>query len=339
MIFKQFFDPVSSSFSYILANKKGGEALIIDSVLEQVNEYIKFLDAHDLKLIKAIDTHIHADHISAMGALRDRTFCMTMIGQEAKTSLVSQRFKDGDIISIEDIELKAIFTPGHTQESYCFYTPGMLFTGDTLFIRGNGRADFQGGSARQLYHSITELLFKLPEDTLVWPGHDYKNENMTTLGTEKKKNPRISGKSEAEFIEIMDNLNLPYPKKMEVAVPANLALGNDILTGLSQDEIVTLKEAKNINKDPNTMMIDLRENSEIKQEGTIEGSIHIPYKNIDAILQDSEHPLSKHLKEEKPVYFFCAHGERSSLVVKKLSELGHKNLHSFSFDITDWFKK
>src|SRR5436190_1512988 len=191
MIFRQLFDSVSSTYSYLLASRQGGEALIIDPVLEKVDRYLQLVAELDLKLVKAVDTHIHADHITGLGALRDRTHCITVMGENAKVDVVSMRVSEGDKLTIEGLALDVLYTPGHTDDSYSFLTRDRVFTGDTLLIRGTGRTDFQNGSARAQYESLFGKLLKLPEDTLVFPAHDYKGDTVSTIGEEKRCNPRL----------------------------------------------------------------------------------------------------------------------------------------------------
>src|SRR5580700_9243365 len=231
MIFRQLFDSVSSTYSYVLASRRGGEALIIDPVLEKVDRYLKLMEELDLKLVKAVDTHLHADHVTGLGALRDRTRCITVMGAQSKADVVSMRLSDGDRLEIEGIGLDVIYTPGHTDDSYSFVMPDRVFTGDTLLIRGTGRTDFQNGDPRQQYDSIFGRLLKLPDSTLVYPAHDYKGETVSTIGEEKAFNPRLQVKSVEEYVELMNNLKLANPKMMDVAVPANIKIG------LHQDEI------------------------------------------------------------------------------------------------------
>lgn len=230
MIFRQFFDPVSSTYTYLLASGRGREALIIDPVKEQAPHYLAAIQALDLKLIRAIDTHTHADHITALGDLRDATGCITLMGEFTKASCVSAQVRDGENIDIDGIRLQAIYTPGHTDESFSFLLdpaqPKAVFTGDVLLIRGSGRTDFQGGDAHKSWDSIVNKLFCLPDDVTVYPGHDYKGWNASSIGEEKRYNPRLAGKTEAEYVTIMNGLNLPNPKLMDIAVPANLACGN-----------------------------------------------------------------------------------------------------------------
>ncbi len=222
MIFKQFFDNISSTYTYIISSGKGREALIIDPVLEKVEQYIKLLNELDLKLVKVIDTHIHADHISGIGELRKKTKCITLMGERAPADIVSMYVKDNEKIKIEKIELKTLYTPGHTDDSYSFLMNDRVFTGDTLLIKGTGRTDFQNGDPYDSYNSIFERLLKLPEDTLIYPAHDYKGEKVSTIGEEIKFNPRLQVSSAEEYANIMNNLNLSNPEMMDIAIPKNI---------------------------------------------------------------------------------------------------------------------
>lgn len=225
MIFRQLFDATSCTYTYLLASRQGGEALIIDPVLEKVGRYLELLRELDVRLLKAIDTHVHADHVSGLPALRDRTRCITVMGEQSRVDVVSVRVADGDLVEVDGIELRALYTPGHTDDSYSFVMDDRVFTGDTLLIRGTGRTDFQNGNAVEQYHSLFDKLLKLPDETLVYPAHDYKGDTVSTIGEEKAHNPRLQVSSVDEYVEIMHNLNLPNPKMMDVAVPANLQIG------------------------------------------------------------------------------------------------------------------
>ena len=222
MIFNQLFDSKSSTYTYIISSGKGREALIIDPVIEHTDEYVKVLESLDLKLVKVIDTHIHADHISGLNELNKRTNCTRIMGEKSKSEVVDLKLKDNEIINIENIQLKAIYTPGHTDCSYCYVMNDRVFTGDTLLINGTGRTDFQSGSPYDAYESLFNRLLKLPEKTLVYPAHDYNGEKNSTIETEKNNNPRLQVNSKDEYAEIMNNLNLSNPKMMDIAVPANL---------------------------------------------------------------------------------------------------------------------
>src|SRR5277367_4718994 len=207
MIFRQLFDSVSGTYSYLIASRRGAEALIIDPVLEKVERYIQLLTELDLRLVKAVDTHLHADHITGLGALRDRTRCITVMGEQTKADVVSMRLSDGDRLTIEGLALEAIYTPGHTDDSYSFIMPDRVFTGDTLLIRGTGRTDFQNGDPRAQYQSIFNRLLRLPDETMVFPAHDYKGDTVSTIGEEKRYNPRLQVKSVDEYTALMNGLN------------------------------------------------------------------------------------------------------------------------------------
>jgi len=222
MIFKQLFDTKSSTYTYIISSGKGREALIIDPVIENTDKYIKVLTNLDLKLVKVIDTHIHADHISGLNELSKRTKCSKIMGEQSSSEVLDIRVKDNEKIKIENIELISMHTPGHTDCSYSFIMDDRVFTGDALLINGTGRTDFQNGNSHDAYNSLFNKLLKLPEKTLVYPAHDYSGKKYSTIENEKNNNPRLQVKSAEEYAEIMDNLNLEFPEKMDTAVPANI---------------------------------------------------------------------------------------------------------------------
>jgi sulfur dioxygenase len=225
MLFRQLFDHESSTYTYLLASRPGGEALLIDPVLEQTEAYLRLLRELDLKLVIATDTHTHADHVTALGSLREATACVTMMGERTRAECVSTQFRDGETLDVDGVKLRALYTPGHTDESFSFVMDDRVFTGDVLLIRGTGRTDFQNGDPYASYDSIFNKLMKLPEDTLVYPAHDYKGWTVSTLGEEKRHNPRLQVKSAQEYADIMNNLKLANPKLMDVAVAANLRCG------------------------------------------------------------------------------------------------------------------
>ena len=225
MLFKQLFDKTSSTYTYLIASAKGREALIIDPVLENVEQYIKLLNELDLKLVKVIDTHIHADHITAASKLKNKTNCTTIMGEHTPSDTVEVKVKDNEIIYVDKLEIKVIYTPGHTKDSYSFLMDDYLFSGDTLLINGTGRTDFQGGNSKDSYNSIFNRLLKLPEETLLYPAHDYNGQTVSTIGKEKKFNPRLQVNSVNEYIDIMNNLNLSKPKLMDINVASNIKLG------------------------------------------------------------------------------------------------------------------
>ena len=222
MIFEQLFDTKSSTYTYILSSGKGREALIIDPVLEHTDQYINLLNKLELKLVKVIDTHIHADHITGLNELSERTSCTKIMGENSKSEVVDLRVKEDENVKIDNINLKVMYTPGHTDCSYSYLMNDRVFTGDTLLINGTGRTDFQNGNARQQYDSIFNKLLKLPENTIVYPAHDYNGKKHSTIGSERKNNPRLQVNSVDQYVEIMNNLKLANPKMMDVAVPANL---------------------------------------------------------------------------------------------------------------------
>ena len=225
MLFRQLFDKSSSTYTYLIASAKGREALIIDPVLENVEQYIKLLNELDLKLVKVIDTHIHADHITAASKLKNKTNCTTIMGEHTPSDTVEIKVKDDEIIYVDKLEIKVIYTPGHTKDSYSFLMNDYLFSGDTLLINGTGRTDFQGGNSKDSYNSIFNRLLKLPEETLLYPAHDYNGQTVSTIGKEKKFNPRLQVNSVNEYIDIMNNLNLSKPKLMDINVASNIKLG------------------------------------------------------------------------------------------------------------------
>ena len=225
MLFHQLFDKNSSTYTYLIASAKGREALIIDPVLENIEQYIKLLNELDLKLVKVIDTHIHADHITAASKLKNATNCTTIMGEHTPSDTVEIKVKDDEIIYVDKLEIKVIYTPGHTKDSYSFLMDDCLFSGDTLLINGTGRTDFQGGNSKDSYNSIFNRLLKLPEETLLYPAHDYNGQTVSTIGKEKKFNPRLQVNSVNEYIDIMNNLNLSKPKLMDINVASNIKLG------------------------------------------------------------------------------------------------------------------
>ena len=225
MIFVQLFDTKSSTYTYILSSGEGREALIIDPVIEHTEEYIKLLEKLKLKLVKVIDTHIHADHITGASKLKKVTKCSTIMGEHTPADAVEIKVKDEEIIKIDQIEIKAMYTPGHTSDSYSFLMDKYLFSGDTLLINGTGRTDFQNGSSKDAYNSLFNKLLKLPDDTVLYPGHDYNGKLSSTIGKEKQHNPRLQVENVDQYIEIMSNLNLSKPKMIDHNISKNLRLG------------------------------------------------------------------------------------------------------------------
>ena len=322
MIFRQLFDAASSTYSYLLASRRGGEALIIDPVIEKVDRYIQLLRELELRLVKAVDTHLHADHITGLGALRDRTHCITVMGDRSRVDVVSMRVSDGDRLQIEGIDLEVLYTPGHTDDSCCFRTDDRVFTGDTLLIRGTGRTDFQNGDARAQYESIFGRLLRLPDETLVYPGHDYKGDTVSTIGEERRCNPRLQVKSVDEYVELMQNLKLANPKMMDVAVPANMKVG------LHQEEVArrgwarTAEQVVGLVGQPEVVLIDLRERAERERHGTIPGSLHVPYPTLEEHTAPGGMLHALATSTGKRLLFYCAFGERSAMAVQTAQDAG-----------------
>ena len=225
MIFKQLFDTKSSTYTYLISSGKGREALIIDPVKENVFKYISLLKELDLKLVKVIDTHIHADHVTGASKLKNITKCSTIMGDHTPADAVEIKVKDDEYIDLENIKIRAMYTPGHTSDSYSFLMNNYLFSGDTLLINGTGRTDFQNGNSKDAYNSIFNKLLKLPEETLLYPAHDYKGEKVSTIGKEKKQNPRLQVSSIDQYVDIMNNLDLKKPNNLETNVSRNIKLG------------------------------------------------------------------------------------------------------------------
>lgn len=334
MIFRQLFDNVSSTYTYLLAGRSGGEALIIDPVFERVDRYCQLLEELDLKLLKVVDTHVHADHVTGMAELRDRTKCVTVMGKKAPVDVVSMRVQEGDTIDIDGVSMGVLYTPGHTSCSYSFVMKDRVFTGDTLLIRGTGRTDFQSGNAHEQYDSLFNKLLKLPDDTLVYPAHDYKGDTVSSIGEEKAFNPRLQVASAEEYAEIMDNLNLDNPKMMDIAVPANMKVG--IGQGLKRDAdwALNAEEVMKCAGKSDCLLIDLREDAERQKNGVIPGSVHAPYTRLDVHIKPGG--LLREAAGDKRLIFYCAFGERSALAIDTAQALGLENVCHLAGGIDAW---
>ncbi len=336
MIFRQLFDSVSGTYTYLLASRHGGEALIIDPVLERVDRYLQLVRELDLKLVKALDTHLHADHVTGLGALRDRTHCVTVMGEHTQADVVSMRVAEGDRIQIEGLSLDVLYTPGHTSDSYSFLLADRVFTGDTLLIRGTGRTDFQNGDPRAQYDSIFNKLLKLPDETMVYPAHDYKGDTVSTIGEERFFNPRLKVKANDEYVDLMNGLKLPNPKMMDVAVPANMHVGlrqQDVANkgwALSAGEAIALCGRSSI------VMVDLRERSEREKHGIVPGSLHAPYADLaeNVAAGGMLHELA--VATGKRIVFYCAYGERSAMAVQAAQDAGVKSACHVEGGIAAW---
>jgi glyoxylase-like metal-dependent hydrolase (beta-lactamase superfamily II)/rhodanese-related sulfurtransferase len=338
MIFRQLFDSVSSTYTYLIASRPGGEALIIDPVLEKVERYLQLIRELDLRLVKALDTHLHADHVTGLGALRDHTRCITVMGEQTHADVVSMRVAEGERVEIEGLSLDVLYTPGHTDDSYSFLMGDRVFTGDTLLIRGTGRTDFQNGSARAQYESIFGKLLKLPDETLVLPAHDYKGDMVSTIGEEKRFNPRLQVRSADEYVDLMNSLKLPNPKMMDVAVPANMHVG------LHQEDVarkgwaVSAAEAVQLLGRGDIALVDLREKSERRRHGIIPGSLHAPYPDLQENIRTGGilHELAS--ATGKRILFYCAFGERSAMAVQAAQDAGLKSACHIQGGIDAWKK-
>jgi glyoxylase-like metal-dependent hydrolase (beta-lactamase superfamily II)/rhodanese-related sulfurtransferase len=338
MIFRQLFDSVSGTYSYLLASRSGGEALILDPVLEKADRYCQLLRELDLRLVKAVDTHLHADHVTGLGELRDRTQCITIMGEQSKADVVSMRVSDGDKVMIEGLSLDVMYTPGHTDDSYSYLMGDRVFTGDTLLIRGTGRTDFQNGSSRAQYDSIFNRLLKLPDETMVFPAHDYKGDTVSTIGEERRYNPRLQVRSVDEYIELMANLKLPNPKMMDVAVPANMHVGLHQEELAKQGLALSARDAIASLGRPDILLVDLRENSERAKHGTISGALHAPYPSIGENLQPGGMLREVAAATGRRVVFFCAFGERSAMAVAAARSAGLANTAHIEGGIDAWKK-
>jgi glyoxylase-like metal-dependent hydrolase (beta-lactamase superfamily II)/rhodanese-related sulfurtransferase len=338
MIFRQLFDAVSGTYTYLLASRRGGEALIVDPVLEKVDRYLQLIRELDLKLVKAVDTHLHADHITGLGALRDRTRCITVMGEQSSVDIVSMRIADGDRLTIEGLALDVLYTPGHTDDSYSFLMGDRVFTGDTLMIRGTGRTDFQNGDPRAQYESIFYRLLRLPDETLVYPAHDYKGDTVSTIGEEKRYNPRLQVSGVDEYVTLMNNLNLSNPKMMDVAVPANMRQGLVQADIARRGWAVSAADARDLVGNRGVVLVDLRERSEREKHGTIPGALHAPYADLLENIQPGGMIHELATATGKRLLFYCAFGERSAMAVQAAQDAGLSTACHIHGGIDAWKK-
>ena len=346
MLLRQLFDHETWTYTYLLADEESGEAVLIDPVIDQLERDIKLLDDLGLKLVYTLDTHAHADHITGSGLLRKRLGSKAVVGANAGTEGADELVNDGSKLRFGGLALEVRATPGHTEGCVTYVTSDHkhAFTGDALFIRGTGRTDFQQGSAERLFRSIHDKIFILPDDTIIWPGHDYRGLTFSTVGEEKRLNPRVGdGKTEAQFAEIMDNLNLPAPKKIDVAVPANLHCGIVPDSSMSGDPLpergwaAIERTSEGVPEvtiswvGQNTgaiRMVDVREIDEAESDGTIQGVEVIPMGTVDE--------ASKSWDKEEPVITICRSGRRSGRVALELEKLGFKRIASMRGGMVAW---
>jgi len=343
MLFRQLFDPDSSTYTYLLADEETREAVIIDSVLEQVDRDLGLIADLGLKLVYALDTHVHADHVTGLSQLKERTGCTTILSERAGVSCADRLVKDGDRIRFGGQELEVLETPGHTNGCLSFVTGDrrMVFTGDALLIRGTGRTDFQQGDAHQLYRSVTEKIFRLPASTLVFPGHDYKGRTASSIGEEKRLNPRLGeGRTEASFVELMAGLGLPYPKKIDVALPANLKCGS---TTAAEPVIPSTWAPVEVSAGglpevapgwverhrAAVRLVDVREQDEFEGElGRVPGSELVPLGALPGAAAGWD--------RKKPVVLICRSGGRSGKAAIQLLEMGFEGVASMRGGMSAW---
>lgn len=347
MIFRQLFDSETSTYTYLLADEESREAVLIDPVIEQVDRDLKLLDELDLRLVYVLDTHVHADHVTGAGTLRERTGAKTVLSERAGVGCADVYVKDGDRIRFGRYELEVRETPGHTDGCVTYVTGdrSMAFTGDALLIRGSGRTDFQQGDPKTLYRSIHDKIFTLPDECLLYPGHDYKGLTVTTVGEEKKHNTRLGGgRTEEEFIQLMENLKLAYPKRIDVALPANLYCGVPKGVSASGEErpeptwapvevspggIPELAPEWVASHSDAVRLVDVREPDELSGElGHIPGVELVPLANIVT----GAEPWDR----EQPVVLICRAGGRSARAAVQLEQMGFKKVASMRGGMLAW---
>jgi glyoxylase-like metal-dependent hydrolase (beta-lactamase superfamily II)/rhodanese-related sulfurtransferase len=363
-MFKQFFDPATWTYTYLIADKASKEAAFIDPVNTHLDTYLEFLKHHGLKLIYSFETHVHADHITASGLLRQHTGAKTCVSQFGGAQLTDIEIQDGDIFMLGEQQIKAIATPGHTPGCTSFLWQDRLFSGDSLFIGGCGRTDFQGGDAGALYDCITQRLFTLPDDTLVYPGHDYQQRYVSNIIQERTTNPRLANKTREQFIDIMNNLNLPAPRLIDQAVPANRYCGLDenerlqaveirdsdvplsmvqMQTGTTGQDLVSMAKqnitevnaemARKLLAEGNITLIDTREESEFAA-GHIDNAILLPR----GVLEFKLNTIPEMADKTKAVLIYCRTGGRSALAAQTLQTLGYTNVLSLAGGFEGWNK-
>jgi len=312
MIFRQLFDSESSTYTYLVADPETRLAALVDPVREQIERDLGLLAELNLKLAYVLDTHVHADHVTAAGLLRQRTGAKTVGGEKA-APCVDVQVKHGDVVALGGLQIKVLATPGHTDDSVSYLVQDALFSGDALLVRGTGRTDFQNGDAHALYHSITQVLFALPDTTRVYPGHDYRGNSESTIGEEKRFNPRVANKDEAQFVEVMKALQLPPPKKLQEAVPANQACG--VPTPSFKD--VTPNDA--VAMSSQVRLVDVREQDEwIGELGHMPGAELVPLATLPQAAAGWDH--------KAPVMVVCRSGGRSSRAASWLVSNGFSSV-------------
>lgn len=360
MIFRQLFDKETWTYTYLIADPISKEAAFIDPVNTHIDDYLALLSSMNLTLKYSFETHVHADHITASGLLRQKTGAQTCVNHKGGAQLADIQLHDGDIFTLGTQEqIKAIATPGHTPGCTSYLWRDRVFTGDSLFIGGCGRTDFQGGSAETLYDSITQRLFTLPDDTLVYPGHDYAERWVSNINQERSTNPRLAGKSREEFVAIMNNLNLPKPRLIDESVPANRYCGLDenerqdavlrreettpertvytakdlVMAAQKHITEVTVDTAKKLIAEGNIVVVDTREESEFAA-GVINNAILLPR----GVLEFRIGNIPELADKSKAVLLYCRSGNRSALAAATMQQLGYTNVLSMIGGYEAWQK-
>ncbi|NJK88736.1 MAG: MBL fold metallo-hydrolase [Myxococcales bacterium] len=328
MLFRQFLDPESSTYSYLVASRPGGEALLVDPVDTHVSEYLTEVEAQKLRLVRAVDTHVHADHVTGLGHLRDATGCITAMGEQSKAACVTETFRDGDVLELDGLRVEALYTPGHTDDSYCFRLADRVLTGDTLLIGGTGRTDFQNGDARAQWDSIMNVLLKLPDATRVFPGHDYRGRRESTIGEERRSNPRLQVPDVDAYVALMASLNLPNPKLMDIAVPANLACGTRGAASTPAALLFRRASARAI-EPARYRIIDVREPDEFGGElGHLDGAELVPLAGLLDAARD--------WPRDKPLLIVCRSGRRSARAAQSLASMGFWDVTNLEGGMLRW---
>jgi glyoxylase-like metal-dependent hydrolase (beta-lactamase superfamily II)/rhodanese-related sulfurtransferase len=320
LLCRQLFDRDSFTYTYLLVDTATHEGALIDPVLEQFERDLQYVEELGIELLYVLETHAHADHITSAGLLRQKTGAKIAFSKDAGIEAIDLALEDEDELRLGNYTIKALATPGHTSGCMSYHIDDKVFTGDTLLIRGCGRTDFQQGDSRQLYNNVNNKLFTLPDDTIVYPAHDYKGRTSSSIGEEKRWNPRLGGdRSAKDFIGIMDNLNLDMPKKINEAVPANVAVGVDYNPRRYIHDDFSMSDLHNAWQQlgENDLIVDNRQAEEFA-EGHVPGSLNIPL--------GSETNHAEELKSYDKVYMYCRSGRRAQTALTNLSLIGVNNL-------------
>jgi sulfur dioxygenase len=329
----QLFDAASSTYTYVLFDERSRDALIIDPVDEQLERDLRVLQDNALRLSWSIETHAHADHITSAGLLAEHAGARTAAPMGCSIGTAAVQLEDGQVLRFGGEELRALHTPGHTAGSMSYVWRNNVFTGDTLLIDGCGRTDFQSGSAAQLHRSITQVLFALPDDTIVWPGHDYKGRTHSTIGREKQSNARVAGRTLAEFVKTMDELNLPRPRRIDEAVPANLASGrrHDAAEGQGGPRPaegyagdVPPELALEWWRGGDAVLVDVRTDAEREWVGFVPGAANVAWKQWPGMAVNAAfaEQLKAAVPPGKKALMLCRSGVRSVAAARRATELG-----------------